>query len=93
MPRNIDNITNEIEEEGNIKEALSFNVILKILESEDRDILETISDLPSLPALLRQVHKHAYWAGAEYGRLTFIKISEDEDIEAILKKEYHEDKE
>jgi hypothetical protein len=87
MPRDMNNITGEIEEEGTIKEALSFNVILKILEAEDDDIIETIRDLPILPSLLRQVHKHAYWAGAEFGRLTFLKLSEDEDVEEMLKRE------
>jgi hypothetical protein len=87
MSRDIENLTNEIEEEGNIKEAISFNSIISLLESEDPDIMETMKALPALPALLRQIHKHAYWAGADFGRLTFLKIAEDEELQETLKDE------
>jgi len=84
MPRDICNLTNEIEEEGNIKEAISFNSIIRLMEAEDPEIAETIKALPALPALLRSVHKHAYWAGADFGRLTFLKIAEDEELQETL---------
>jgi len=87
MSRDIENLTNEIEEEGNIKEAISFNSIISLLESEDPDIMETMKALPALPALLRQIHKHSYWAGADFGRLTFLKIAEDEELQETLKDE------
>ena len=49
--------------------------------------METMKALPALPALLRQIHKHAYWAGADFGRLTFLKIAEDEELQETLKDE------
>jgi hypothetical protein len=88
MPRDQKNITNELEEEGQIKETLSFDTIIKLMEGKDDETRELVEAMPSLPALLRHVHKHAFWAGAEFGRISFIKISEDESITEDLDEEY-----
>jgi|10_taG_2_1085330.scaffolds.fasta_scaffold00714_1 hypothetical protein len=84
---NIEDVTNEIEEEGNIKEALSFNIIIKVLESEAQDIAKVLEDLPSLPKLLRQVHKHAYWSGMDFGRQIIASLSEDDDVRLMAAEE------
>ncbi len=69
-----------IEEDGTISESISFESLIKSIESDDPDVRELMHDLPSIIALMRQVHKHAWWNGAEFGRLVFVKIDEDEQI-------------
>jgi hypothetical protein len=58
--------------------------MLKILETEDDSMIETLEEMPSLPKLLRQVHKHGFWHGAEFGRKIFLEIMEDERKSEIL---------
>ena len=40
--------------------------------------------MPSLPKLLRQVHKAGFWHGAEFGRKVFLEIMEDERKTEVL---------
>ena len=50
----------------------------------DEDIKETLEEMPSLPKLLRQVHKAGFWHGAEFGRKVFLEIMEDERKTEVL---------
>jgi len=72
-------IIEEIENDGVITESLSFENIIKMIDEEDPESTDTMTEMPALPKLLKQVHKQGFWAGAEFGRLVFLKILEDED--------------
>lgn len=74
----------ELEMDGDASESMAFETLLKILEGEDEEIFDTISDMPSLPKLLRQVHKAGFWHGAEFGRKVFLEIMEDERKSVVL---------
>lgn len=74
----------ELEMDGDASEVMAFETLLKILEGEDEEIFDTISDMPSLPKLLRQVHKAGFWHGAEFGRKVFLEIMEDERKSVVL---------
>ena len=90
--RTMKDIIDEVEADGVITESLSFENIIKMIDEEDPDSAETMTDLPALPKLLKQVHKQGFWAGAEFGRLVFLKILEDEDKMNLINKETEDDK-
>lgn len=75
----------ELEMDGESKEALSFDTVIKLISDEDEDVIETMTEMPSLPKLLRQVHKAGFWHGAEFGRQVFLEIMENEKKMEILK--------
>ena len=77
-------IIDELEMDGDGAENIGFETILKILEAEDDQMYETLEDMPSLPKLLRQVHKAGFWHGAEFGRKVFLEIMEDERKTEVL---------
>ena len=77
-------IINELEMDGDTSEAIGFETLLKLLDIEDEDIKETLEEMPSLPKLLRQVHKAGFWHGAEFGRKVFLEIMEDERKTEVL---------
>ena len=74
----------ELEMDGDTAEVMAFETILKVLEGEDDEIFDTIHEMPSLPKLLRQVHKAGFWHGAEFGRKVFLEIMEDERKTEVL---------
>jgi hypothetical protein len=76
--RKAKDLEKEIVAEGESIEAISFESVIKTIENEDDTAFELMKDLPSLPALLRQVHKHAFWRGADFGRLWFLKLADDD---------------
>jgi hypothetical protein len=78
-------MVNPIEMDGESKEALSFDTVIKLISDEDEDVIETMTEMPSLPKLLRQVHKAGFWHGAEFGRQVFLEIMENEKKMEILK--------
>ena len=86
MPMDLKDIVKELEMDGESKEALSFDTVIKIISDEDEDIIETMSDMPALPKLLRQVHKAGFWHGAEFGRQIFLEIMENDRKVEVLKK-------
>lgn len=69
-----------IEEDGVISEAISFETLMKTIEKDEPDYKDLMEELPPLVSLMRQVHKHAWWNGAEFGRLVFVKLDEAETI-------------
>lgn len=75
----------ELEMDGESKEALSFDTVIKLISDEDEDVIETMTEMPSLPKLLRQVHKAGFWHGAEFGRQVFLEIMENEKKMEVLK--------
>ena len=77
-------IISELEMDGDTSEAIGFETLLKLLDIEDEDIKETLEEMPSLPKLLRQVHKAGFWHGAEFGRKVFLEIMEDERKTEVL---------
>jgi hypothetical protein len=77
-------IISELEMDGDTSEAIGFETLLKVLDVEDEDIKETLEEMPSLPKLLRQVHKAGFWHGAEFGRKVFLEIMEDERKTEVL---------
>ena len=79
-------IVKELEMDGESKEVLSFDTVIKIISDEDEDIIETMSDMPALPKLLRHVHKAGFWHGAEFGRQVFLEIMENDRKVEVLKK-------
>jgi len=83
----IRDIIKELEMDGDANEALGFENVLLILNKEDPDILDVMKDMPSLPKLLRTVHKQGFWHGAEFGRNIFLNIIEDERKKEILELE------
>lgn len=85
MPMDLKDIVKELEMDGESKEVLSFETILKMIADEDEDVIETMSEMPSLPKLLRQVHKAGFWHGAEFGRQVFLEIMENEKKVEVLK--------
>lgn len=85
MPMDLKDIVKELEMDGESKEVLSFDTVIKIISDEDEDIIETMSDMPALPKLLRQVHKAGFWHGAEFGRQIFLEIMENDRKVEVLK--------
>lgn len=85
MPMDLKDIIAELEMDGESKEVLSFETVLKIISDQDEDVIETMTEMPSLPKLLRQVHKAGFWHGAEFGRQVFLEIMENEKKMEILK--------
>jgi hypothetical protein len=85
MPMDLKDIIAELEMDGESKEALSFDTVIKLISDEDEDVIETMTEMPSLPKLLRQVHKAGFWHGAEFGRQVFLEIMENEKKMEILK--------
>tara|TARA_B110001454_G_C12580996_1_gene376107 strand:+ start:136 stop:423 length:288 start_codon:yes stop_codon:yes gene_type:complete len=83
-PMTLKGIISELEMDGDGAESIGFETILKILEDEDDQMYETLEDMPSLPKLLRQVHKAGFWHGAEFGRKVFLEIMEDERKTEVL---------
>tara|TARA_R110002051_G_scaffold72371_1_gene130774 strand:+ start:935 stop:1222 length:288 start_codon:yes stop_codon:yes gene_type:complete len=83
-PMTLKGIIDELEMDGDGAENIGFETILKILEAEDDQMYETLEDMPSLPKLLRQVHKAGFWHGAEFGRKVFLEIMEDERKTEVL---------
>ena len=83
-PMTLKDIIKELEMDGEANEALSFETILKVMEAEDINTMEAIEEMPSLPKLLRQVHKAGFWHGAAFGRHIFLNIMEDERKAEIL---------
>jgi hypothetical protein len=83
-PMTLKGIISELEMDGDGAENIGFETILKILEDEDDQMYETLEDMPSLPKLLRQVHKAGFWHGAEFGRKVFLEIMEDERKTEVL---------
>ncbi len=69
-----------IDEDGVISESISFESLLKSIENDDTNVKELMHDLPAVVTLMRQIHKHAWWNGAEFGRLVFVKMDEDEQV-------------
>jgi len=69
-----------IDEDGVISESISFESLLKSIENDDDNVKELMHDLPAVVTLMRQIHKHAWWNGAEFGRLVFVKMDEDEQV-------------
>ena len=84
-PMTLKGIIAELDMNGDAAEAIGFETVLKILEGEDDEIFDIIADMPSLPKLLRQVHKAGFWHGAEFGRKVFLEIMEDERKSEALK--------
>lgn len=85
MPMDLNDIIKELEMDGESKEALSFDTVIKMISDEDEDVIETMTEMPSLPKLLRQVHKAGFWHGAEFGRQVFLEIMENEKKLEVLK--------
>lgn len=85
MPMDLKDIIAELEMDGESKEALSFDTVIKLISDEDEDVIETMTEMPSLPKLLRQVHKAGFWHGAEFGRQVFLEIMENEKKMEVLK--------
>jgi|TARA_R110002110_G_scaffold98990_1_gene253197 hypothetical protein len=83
-PMTLKDIISELEMDGDTSEAIGFETLLKLLDIEDEDIKETLEEMPSLPKLLRQVHKAGFWHGAEFGRKVFLEIMEDERKTEVL---------
>ena len=83
-PMTLKGIIAELEMDGDGAENIGFETILKILEAEDDQMYEILEDMPSLPKLLRQVHKAGFWHGAEFGRKVFLEIMEDERKTEVL---------
>ena len=73
-------VMRSIDEDGTISEAISFESLLKSIENDDANVKELMHDLPAVVTLMRQIHKHAWWNGAEFGRLVFVKMDEDEQV-------------
>ena len=86
MPMDLKDIVKELEMDGESKEVLSFDTVIKIISDEDEDIIEIMTDMPALPKLLRQVHKAGFWHGAEFGRQVFLEIMENDRKVEVLKK-------
>tara|TARA_R110002096_G_scaffold233280_5_gene423336 strand:+ start:802 stop:1086 length:285 start_codon:yes stop_codon:yes gene_type:complete len=84
MVLTLKDIISELEMDGDTSEAIGFETLLKLLDIEDEDIKETLEEMPSLPKLLRQVHKAGFWHGAEFGRKVFLEIMEDERKTEVL---------
>ena len=81
-------VSKGIEEDGIISEGISFETFIKTLQEEDEKVDELFKELPPLMSLIRHVHKQAWWDGAEFGRLVFVKLDEDEQTrEDSLKKD------
>jgi hypothetical protein len=83
-PMTLKDIIKELEMDGEANEALSFETVLKVLDDGELDAMEAVEDMPSLPKLLRQVHKAGFWHGAEFGRHIFLNIMEDERKTEVL---------
>ena len=47
MPMDLKDIVKELEMDGESKEVLSFDTVIKIISDEDEDIIETMSDMPA----------------------------------------------
>ena len=76
--RELKEFLKDIEAEGDNTESVSFESVIKTIEHDDKDALEVMKDLPVVVALLRHIHKHAFWRGADFGRTTFLKLAEDD---------------
>lgn len=79
MAREVKDLIKDIEAEGDTTESISFESVIKTIEDDDPNACELMAELPALVPLLKHVHKHAFWRGADFGRTTFLKLADDDE--------------
>ena len=72
-------ILTELQVDGEASEAISFETIINMIDKEDPDAREMFDDMPVIVKLMKSVHKQGFWQGAEFGRMLFMKIVENEE--------------
>ncbi len=76
--RELKEFLKDLETEGDTTEAISFESVIKTIENDDKEALEVMREMPVIVALMRHIHKHAFWRGADFGRTTFLKLADDD---------------
>lgn len=84
--RDLEEFLRDIESQGDSTEAISFESVIKTIECDDKEALELMKDMPVMVALMRNIHKHAFWRGADFGRKVFLRLADD-DTEYIDEEE------
>jgi hypothetical protein len=72
-------ILTELQIDGESSEAISFETIIKMIDEQDPDSKEMFDEMPVIVKLMKSVHKQGFWQGAEFGRMLFMKIVENEE--------------
>jgi hypothetical protein len=81
MTKTHDDFMAETEGCGDNIESMHFSNLLKIIDDDDPDFKELVKEVPSVPTLLRAVHKAGFWAGTNYGKEVYLKADNTEFLE------------